>query len=84
MTHPFHPLFGREFELVTYRRNWGADYVYFHDDQGRLKSLSTGWTSIGPDDPFEVISAGRSAFRTSDLLALVDLLDELQEARRDG
>jgi hypothetical protein len=83
VTHPFHPLCGREFELVTYRQNWGEDRVYFHDDQGRLKSLSARWTSIGPDDPFKVISAGRSVFRTSDLLELVDLLAKLQEARAD-
>ena len=83
MTHPFHPLFGREFDLVTYRQNWGEDRVYFQDNQGQLKSLSAGWTSIGPDDPFQVIAAGRSAFRTSDLLELVDLLNKLQEAGHD-
>ena len=83
MTHPFHPLCGREFDLVTYRHNWGEDRVYFHDDQGQLRSLSAGWTSVGADDPFLAISAGRSAFRTPDLLELVDLLDELQEARHD-
>ena len=33
---------------------WGEDRVYFHDDQGRLKSLSAEWTSIGPDDSFKV------------------------------
>ena len=83
VTHPFHPLCGREFDLVTYRQNWGEDRVYFHDDQGRLKALSAGWTNLGPEDPFKVVSAGRSAFRISDLVALVDLLDELQEARHD-
>ena len=83
VTHPFHPFCGREFDLVTYRHNWGEDRVYFHDDQGQLRSLSAGWTSVGADDPFLAISAGRSAFRTPDLLELVDLLDELQEARHD-
>jgi hypothetical protein len=81
--HPFHPLCGREFDLVTYRQNWGEDRVYFHDDQGRLKALSAGWTSLGPEDPFKVVSAGRSAFRISDLVALADLLDALQEAGHD-
>ncbi len=64
---------------MTYRHNWGEDRVYFHDDQGRLKALSAGWTSIGPDDPFVRISAGRAAFRTVDLMKLVVLLDGLQE-----
>src|SRR5208282_4812472 len=30
VTHPFHPLCGREFTLVTYRRDWGGHRVYFH------------------------------------------------------
>ena len=79
VTHPFHPLCGREFELVTYRHNWGENRVYFYDDQGRLKAIPAGWTNIGPDSLFEVISSGRSSFRTSDLLELVDLVAGLRE-----
>lgn len=79
MTHPFHPLCGREFELVTYRQNWGEDCVYFHDDQGQLRALSAGWTSIGAVDPFVAVSCGRSAFRTADLSELVALIAGLQE-----
>ena len=84
MTHPFHPLRGCEFNLVTYRRNWGEDRVYFHDDRGRLRALSADWTSLGPGDPFVVVSAGRAAFRTADLLELVALLDGLQGDRSDA
>ena len=25
MTHPFHPLYGRDFEFVAHRQNWGED-----------------------------------------------------------
>ncbi|HIF01649.1 MAG: DUF5372 family protein [Fuerstiella sp.] len=60
MTHPFHPFFGREFDLVTYRQNWGEDRVYFHDDQGQLRTLSAGRTSLGADDPFVAVSAIRT------------------------
>ena len=84
MIHPFHPLCGREFDLVTYRHNWGEDCAYFHDDQGQLRSLSAAWTSLGPDDPFVVVSASRAAFRTVDLLELAALLDRLQEGLADG
>jgi len=41
VTHPFHPWFGREFALVTYRLNWGDERVYFHDDAGRLTAKGT-------------------------------------------
>jgi transposase len=33
VTHPFHPLHGREFSLVTYRHNWGENRVYFHQGE---------------------------------------------------
>ena len=69
---------------MTYRHHWGEDRVYFHDDQGRLRSLSAGWTDIGPDDPFAVVSAGRAIFHTAGLLELAALLDALQEDPADG
>ena len=81
VTHPFHPLCGRDFELVTFRQNWGEDRVYFHDDNERLRAISASWTSIGATDPFVVISGGRSSFRTADLLALVALIEQSQEGR---
>ena len=84
MTHPFHPFCGREFDLVTYRHNWGEDRVYFHDDQGQLRTLSAGWTSLGSDDPFVAVSSGRAAFRTADLLELARLLQVLQEPGHDA
>src|SRR5258708_32753099 len=32
VTHPFHPLFGRKFDLLTHRRNWGEDRVYYQEE----------------------------------------------------
>ncbi|MEO2024465.1 MAG: hypothetical protein ABGZ23_01135, partial [Fuerstiella sp.] len=43
-----------------------GDRVYFHDDQGQLRTLSAGRTSLGADDPFVAVSANRSAFRAVD------------------
>ena len=79
ITHPFHPLCGREFTLVTFRLNWGEQRVYFHDDTGRLIGLPAQWTDVFPADPFVAISAGRSPFRTQDLLELARLLEVLQQ-----
>ena len=39
VTHPFHPLFQQEFELVSYRQNWGENRVWFQDKLGRLHAL---------------------------------------------
>lgn len=78
MTHPFHPLRERERDLVVYRHNWGEDRVYFHDEQGRLRSVPAAWTSLVASDPIVVLGAGRSPFRVADLLQLVALLGKIE------
>ncbi|MCP4038078.1 MAG: hypothetical protein GY733_14155 [bacterium] len=77
MTHPFHPLLGQEFELVTYRSNWGEDRVYYHNADGDLKSLPAAWTSVSPSDPFVSEAAGRSSLRFEELRAMAALVGEL-------
>ena len=84
MTHPFHPLAGREFALVNYTVCWGEPRVYYHDGTGRLCSLPARWTSIGPADPVVEVAAGRSAFRVGDLLELADLLAKPPDGDRTG
>jgi len=74
VTHPFHPLGERERDLVVYRHNWGEDRAYFHDEEGRLRSIPAAWTSLVASDPVVVLGAGRSPFRVVDLLELVRLL----------
>jgi hypothetical protein len=74
VTHPFHPLREREWDLVVYRHNWGEDRAYFHDEEGRLRSIPAAWTSLVGADPVVVLGSGRSPFRVADLLELVRLL----------
>jgi Family of unknown function (DUF5372) len=78
VTHPFHPLSGRDFEFVAFRQNWGEDRVHLHDANGQLFSLPAGWTDVAPADPFVVVAAGRCPFTTAGLLALADLVDRLR------
>ena len=52
------------------RRTWGAERVYYYDEQARLRSLPAAWTGVGPVDPYVVIGAGRSYFHIADLLEL--------------
>lgn len=49
--------------------------MFFFDDDGQLRSLPSGWTDADPADPFDVVSAGRAAFRVQDLVALADLIE---------
>ena len=78
VTHPFHPLFGCEFELIEYHKPWGEDRVFFSDAEGQLQSIVASCTDVGRDDPFVEIAAGRSFFRYEDLIRLADLLEGLR------
>ena len=80
MTHPFHPLLGQAFELVGYAHTWGEHRVFFRlpgDEQ--VRSMPAGWTDVEGPDPFLVLAAGRTCLRVDELVALVRLLDELDE-----
>jgi hypothetical protein len=85
VTHRFHPLFGGEFEFVKRHKNWASDRVYVFDCGGRLLSLPVEWTDLSGEDPFVVVAAGRSPFRTGDLLELLaGLVQTLCQWRRAG
>jgi hypothetical protein len=55
--------------------------MYF-DAQGALRSMLTSWTSVGNQDLFSQASAGRSWFRTDDLIGLGVLVAEIQSRRK--
>ena len=78
VTHRFHPLFEREFELVHCRQCWGEDRVFYLDKGEELRSLPARWTSSVAADPLVVISAGRSMYRVADLLELAKLTREIE------
>jgi hypothetical protein len=78
ITHPYHPLLWRIFDLVNYTICWGEARVFFYDDAGRLCSMPATWTSINPVDPFVEVSGGRSPFRVTDLLELSRMIGEVK------
>ena len=84
ITHPFHPLRGAEYELVTRKLTWGEDRVFYYDPSGKLKSLLTNVTDVVSTDAFHRVSAGRSAFRVDDLLELRHLVDRQNQAGKAG
>jgi hypothetical protein len=79
VTHPFHPLCGRQFEVICRRRHWGEDRVVYEGPNGRLCTIASAWTDIDPVDEFRQVAAERAAFRTVDLLALCEELGRLDE-----
>lgn len=60
---------------MTRKHSWGEDRVFYYDRNGAIKSLLSNVTDLVPMDAFEHVSAGRSAFRADDLLALRRLID---------
>lgn len=77
MTHPFHPLSGREYEFFAIRRSWAEERVYVKDEHGEVKALPIGWTSAAEQDPFLVVAAGRCPVRLTDLLQMAAIVASL-------
>ena len=79
VTHPFHPLHGREYKLVRSGQSWGDRRVWFYDEAERLISLPVTWTSLGATDPFVALSKERAYARVEDLLRLAALVRDVRE-----
>ncbi|MBO0701314.1 MAG: hypothetical protein J2P38_00140 [Candidatus Dormibacteraeota bacterium] len=83
VTHPFHPLSGREYELARYGHTWGEHRVFFREPgEIRVRSLPASWTDILEPDPFVAMAACRSPLHLDDLVLLVALLQDLEAGRR--
>jgi hypothetical protein len=77
VTHPFHPLCGKSFELLSCRQTWGEDRVFFYVG-GELRALPAIWTDVVEPPVFVSLAAGRAHFRPDDLLSLVELIGQLK------
>ena len=78
VSHPYHPLFGREFRVADWRQNWTEDRVYYRGLDELPTSIPSQWTDLVPQDPFVVMAAGRSHFRADDLVELARLIKRLE------
>ncbi len=85
ITHPFHPLCGHTFLLLSQRFAWGEERVFFSDPQThQVRSLPLAWTSLALPDPFLVVAAGQTVLRFSDLRQLTQLLRQKQTHGQEG
>ena len=79
ITHPFHPLSGQTFLLLSQRVAWGEERVFFSDPHThQVRSLPLAWTNLALPDPFLVVAAGKAVLRFSDLQQLTEFLKEMQ------
>jgi hypothetical protein len=84
VTHPFHPLYGQQFEMLSYRHNWGEYRVTFYETPDHVRALPAAWTSLAPPDPSIQLAAGRAAFRVADLLGLAHLIQRIEEGYEEN
>jgi len=64
------------------RRNRHGDRVWYEAGDGSVRSVPLAWTSLSVPEPFDVIAAGRVAFRPMDLVALAALLESLKACNK--
>ncbi len=84
VTHPFHPLSGRQLVCVGERYNRYGTRLLLRVDEDRVCSIPRQWTDIVAPDPEVVIGEGRALLRVADLVGLAELVARLvdQERRR--
>ena len=78
ITHPFHPLSGREFEALTRKEYGGEQRVCFLDKKGRQCEIPLSWTDLAAEDPVTILTSGKSWFRAADLVESARLVEGLR------
>jgi len=81
ITHPFHPLTGRQLPCVGERYNRSGKRLLLRVDDKTVCSVPPQWTDTIASDPEAAIGQGRALFRVSDLLELADLVTRLSRER---
>jgi hypothetical protein len=84
VTHPFHPLSGRQFVCVGERYNRYGTRLLLRVDEEHVCSVPPQWTDAVAPDPEIIIGKGRGVLRMADLLELADLVSHLVEQERQA
>jgi hypothetical protein len=81
ITHPFHPLSGKELACVGERYNRYGRRFLLRVDVVAVCSVPLLWTYLAAPDHYIVIGKQRGLFRMVYLLELARLVDEMRERR---
>ena len=84
ITHPFHPLSGRQFTCVDERVNAYGRRLLLQIDDTTVCSVPPQWTDLADPDPEIVIGRQRALFRVADLVELARLVERLGRGARAG
>jgi hypothetical protein len=78
VTHPFHPLSGRELACVGERYNRYGRRLLLRVDEVAVCSVPLQWTDLATPAPEIVLGKQRALFRVADLLELARLVDQMR------
>jgi hypothetical protein len=81
VTHPFHPLSGRQFACVGERYNRYGKRLLLRVDDAIVRSIPPQWTDVVAPDPEIAMGGHRALFRAADLLELTELVEELSRRK---
>jgi Family of unknown function (DUF5372) len=84
VTHPFHPLAGRQLVCVGERYNRYGVRLLLRVDDDHLCSVLPQWTDVVAADPEVVLGDSRGLLRVADLLGLADLVSRLVERQQQA
>ena len=79
VTHPFHPLFGRQLPCVGKRYNRYGERLLLQDDVATVWSVPPQWTDLVDPDPEVVMGHGQALLRAVDLMELAGLVKRLSD-----
>lgn len=77
VTHPFHPLSGRQFACVGERYNRYGKRLLLQVDARTVCSVPPQWTNAVAPDPAIAIGKRRAVVRVADLMELTQLVADL-------
>lgn len=80
ISHPFHPLRGRRFEVLKKRRIAGVDTLILRELERGTLSIPRAWTDWADPTPYDSVSLTPHRLAADRLFELVALLDALRPA----
>ena len=80
ISHPFHPLRGRRFEVLKKRRVAGVDTLILRELERGTLSVPREWTDWADPSPYDSLTLPPHRLAADWLFELVALLDALRPA----
>lgn len=76
ITHPFHPLCGRKFEILTTREYQGQDIFSLKSDQQGAFGIPREWTDRADPCPYNDLDIPPPLFALHALIELVEMVKQ--------